>query len=425
DNIVNANTNGYKRTLTEFSSIVIGSASDTTYTAGGVRSFVKRDITAVGTLESTNNATDIAVSGSGFVPITPSQSPTTFDSGADAVYLSTTGSFTEDAAGYLANSAEQYLLGWPLDSDGSFTGAEPSRNSFTDLEPVNARIVTFNAVPTSEIRLSGPLPVSATEVGADGTAIIHNEEYFDTIGDTSTLTYTFTPTVPGTGAASNTWTLDVTDSASTTPLIGRFTVVFNAANSANAGTIDTVTEVDTDSDGTNDATGTFDEATGMLQLTTASTSINTFIGIPDTSTGLTQTGSLSTSDIRLVSKDGSGYGEYKGVQIDSDGIVRAFFTNDQSRPIYQVPVVAVANANEMEPVGNQAYSVTPESGSITLSNSGDQLTGRIVGFALGKSTVDVAQELTHLIETQRAYSSNAKIIQTVDEMFQETTNLKR
>ena len=50
---------------------------------------------------------------------------------------------------------------------------------------------------------------------------------------------------------------------------------------------------------------------------------------------------------------------------------------------------------------------------------------RIEGFAREQSTTDIANELTQLIQTQRAYSSNAKIIQTVDEMLQETTNLKR
>ena len=47
------------------------------------------------------------------------------------------------------------------------------------------------------------------------------------------------------------------------------------------------------------------------------------------------------------------------------------------------------------------------------------------GYAREASTTDVAEELTYLISTQRAYSSNAKIIQTVDEMLQETTNIKR
>jgi flagellar hook protein FlgE len=60
-----------------------------------------------------------------------------------------------------------------------------------------------------------------------------------------------------------------------------------------------------------------------------------------------------------------------------------------------------------------------------LWDAGTGLTGGIEGFAREQSTTDIAHELTQLIQTQRAYSSNAKIIQTVDEMLQETTNLKR
>lgn len=60
-----------------------------------------------------------------------------------------------------------------------------------------------------------------------------------------------------------------------------------------------------------------------------------------------------------------------------------------------------------------------------LWDAGDGPTGDVVGYALEESSTDVAGELTQLIQTQRAYSSNAKVIQTVDEMLQETTNIKR
>lgn len=427
DNIVNANTNGYKRTTTEFSNIVIDGANTASYTAGGVKSYIKRDITAVGTLESTNNATDIAVSGTGFIPISPTIDPAEFDSRTDAVHLTTTGSFEEDAKGFLKNSSGGYLLGWALNPDGTTVNSQPSRNSFTNLEPVNARLVLYNAVETSQIKLSGPIPASATNEDADpDLQIIHNEEYFDTIGNTNTLQYVFEPII-GVGGPSNTWTLNIYDSATAanSGLVGSFSIVFNGATDADSGTIQSVTQIDTDTDGTPDAPATYDDTTGEITLSTASTDITTFIGIPGSNTGLTQTGSLAKANIRLDFKDGSGYGEYKGVRVDEGGVVRAYFTNDQSRPIYQLPVITVANPNAMEPMGNQSYSVTPDSGSITLADSGKNLSGKIAGYALVKSAVDVAQELTHLIETQRAYSSNAKIIQTVDEMFQETTNLKR
>jgi flagellar hook protein FlgE len=60
-----------------------------------------------------------------------------------------------------------------------------------------------------------------------------------------------------------------------------------------------------------------------------------------------------------------------------------------------------------------------------LWDAGEGPTGSVLGFAREGSTTDVAEELTQLIVTQRAYSSNAKVIQTVDEMLQETQNIKR
>jgi flagellar hook protein FlgE len=60
-----------------------------------------------------------------------------------------------------------------------------------------------------------------------------------------------------------------------------------------------------------------------------------------------------------------------------------------------------------------------------LWDAGDGPTGSVLGFAQEGSATDVAEELTQLIVTQRAYSSNAKVIQTVDEMLQETQNIKR
>jgi flagellar hook protein FlgE len=74
---------------------------------------------------------------------------------------------------------------------------------------------------------------------------------------------------------------------------------------------------------------------------------------------------------------------------------------------------------------DQTFSVSLDSGPFFLWDAGDGPAGQIKGYAREGSTVDIAAELTQLIQTQRAYSSNAKVIQTVDEMLQETTNLKR
>ena len=83
------------------------------------------------------------------------------------------------------------------------------------------------------------------------------------------------------------------------------------------------------------------------------------------------------------------------------------------------------NPNGLKVLDNQCFAISQASGGMFLWDAGDGPTGGVEGFAREQSTTDIAHELTQLIQTQRAYSSNAKIIQTVDEMLQETTNLKR
>ena len=118
-------------------------------------------------------------------------------------------------------------------------------------------------------------------------------------------------------------------------------------------------------------------------------------------------------------------GNLTAVEIDERGYLRATYDTGFIRTIYQIPLVDVPNANGLTALNNQTYQVSPDSGSFFLWNAGDGPTGAVKGYAREGSATDVAAELTDLIQTQRAYSSNAKVIQTVDEMLQETTNIKR
>jgi len=105
--------------------------------------------------------------------------------------------------------------------------------------------------------------------------------------------------------------------------------------------------------------------------------------------------------------------------------MEAIYNSGFRRTIFQIPVAEVPNPNGLTAVNNQAYKISGDSGDLFLWDAGDGPVGSYLGYALMESSTDIAAELTNLIETQRAYSSNAKIIQTVDEMLQETTNLKR
>ena len=147
------------------------------------------------------------------------------------------------------------------------------------------------------------------------------------------------------------------------------------------------------------------------------------IGKPGAADGLTQ---LSDSFAPVsISKDGFPVGNMTSVEVDESGFVNAFFDTGITRRVAQIPLVDMPNPNGMISLDQQTYMPSPESGTFFLWDAGDGPTGDVVGSAREESATDVAGELTDMIQTQRAYSSNAKVIQTVDEMLQETTNIKR
>jgi len=179
------------------------------------------------------------------------------------------------------------------------------------------------------------------------------------------------------------------------------------------------------SGGAGTATTVYDPTSGEVTLSLGQQDITIGIGSTDADGPQYLTQLSSTFSSVGVTKDGSPAGTYTGVSIDENGLLRASYSTGFSQVIYQIPVADVPNLNGLRVLDNQTYAISRASGSMFLWDAGEGPTGAIEGFSREQSTTDVATELTQLIQTQRAYSSNAKIIQTVDEMLQETTNLKR
>ena len=409
NNVSNAQTFGYKRTEANFASMVLQQRQNA-YSAGGVRVDTEVKVSERGSLISTGRSTDIAVAGRGLLPVT---TPGGVNEAPEqrALMLTPTGDFAPDAAGYLRSSAGLHLLGWPVDAAGE-TGAV-SRRSGASLVPVNIDVAQFSAQPTTRIDLGVNLPAAATEAGAAGDPYTLPLEYYDNLGKLQEVTATFTPTVPGAGA-SNEWTVDLTDQAQEPPAsVGQLTVTFNDTPEA-GGTIATVTP---------GGGATYDAATGEAGIALASGPVTLAIGRPGDNSGLTQ---LSASfSPYSVTKNGAPVGDLALVEIDNSGTLYAIYDTGFRRPLYQVPVADVPNLDGLNAADGQAYTVSQESGDLYLWDAGQGPVGETAGYALMESTTDIGTEMTDLIRTQRAYTSNAKIIQTVDEMLQETTNIIR
>jgi flagellar hook protein FlgE len=409
DNIANSATYGYKRTEADFHSLVVNGNSSAAFSAGGVRSSTMRLIDERGPLISTSNPTDLAVAGRGMLPVTTAVSVANAN-GDYPLQLMTTGSFRPDESGILTTETGLVLMGWPANVDG--TMPTYPRDTVAGLEPVQVNINQFAGDPTTQMTLGVNLPATETAAGASGDAQVLSIEYFGNMGTSETLGITFTPTVPGSGS-SNEWTMQIRDSASGGAVVGEYTLTFDDSRSA-GGTLDSVAVV---------SGGAYDSTTGQLDLSVAGGSIALNIGVPGDPEGLTQ---LSDSFAPVsISKNGSPVGNLSSVEVDANGFVHAIYDIGFTRRIFQIPLVDVPNPNGLIALPNQTYSVSPESGAFFLWDAGDGPTGEVAGFSREESATDVANELTQLIQTQRAYSSNAKVIQTVDEMLQETTNIKR
>ncbi|MEQ5826913.1 flagellar hook protein FlgE [Sulfitobacter sp. NFXS29] len=396
-NIANANTVGYRRTFSEFVTQNTGS------TQAGVLTDVRADISANGNIMGTGRSTDLAVQGDGFFVV--SRNPN--DPVESNYYMTRAGSFTPDQDGNLRNSAGYFLSGFPTDAAGA-TGSVSS-TSYNDLSTVNVASYQVQGTPSTRVGVSGNVPAQETGAGTTGTAFESTLRYVNQLGGSDALNLSWTP-----GATANEWTVNISDEAGND--YGNATVNFTDSG-VNAGTPDSYTP----------GTLPIDPATGVvtLQINNGGTPqpLEIDFGAPGTFEGMTQFSGDYTPP--AFADDGTETGSLERAEMSDSGILYGVFDNGQRRALFQVPLANVANPDQMRSVDGNAYVATRDSGAVSIGNPMLNGLGSINSGALEGSNVDIAQELTDLIQTQRAYSSSAKIITTSDEMLSETLSIKR
>jgi flagellar hook protein FlgE len=126
-----------------------------------------------------------------------------------------------------------------------------------------------------------------------------------------------------------------------------------------------------------------------------------------------------------VIQNGAEVGELNSVSIDEDGFVVAGFTNGETQKIYKLPVATFANPLALDPRTGNVYAETAASGAFNLRQAGQGGAGGISPSALEQANVDLAEEFTKMIVTQRAYSANARVITTTDQMLDELIRMSR
>jgi flagellar hook protein FlgE len=423
DNIANLNTIGYKRSFAKFATLVTNNGSSTRYSPGGVESLRFTQIDQQGLLQTSTSPTDIALSGNGFFVVNTSPAPTTMNG---EYQFTRAGSFTTDKDGYLVNSAGKYLLGWQIDAQGNIPTV---RTSLSVLQPINVGGLAGTAEPSTRLSIRGNLQASEPvyagppaytlgsgqlATGAITADFARSFPIVDSQGSQRTISVAFLKTGTNTWSAEIYADLNDDGTIAAGEVIKSGTLAFNTDGSLDAASSTILTGAPA-----NQISIPWAAALGITTPQVITLDLGT--------DGMTDGFSQFDTDSQLLSSDTDGtvFGSFSGVTIDEHGYVTALFNNGTSRQLYKLPIATFVNPNGLVARDGNAWVQADAAGEFNLFEAGTGPAGKVAPSALESATVDLAEEFSNMIVTQRAYSANAKTITTADEMLAEIINLKR
>jgi flagellar hook protein FlgE len=139
--------------------------------------------------------------------------------------------------------------------------------------------------------------------------------------------------------------------------------------------------------------------------------------------GVTQTSSSSV--VSALYQDGAASASLSNINIDQYGNIQGIFTNGNSRTLAQLMVATFPNLNGLISVGDNMFTAYANSGDPRIGQLGEETSTTVQSGALEQSNVDLSEEFTRMIVSQRGFQANARVITTADNLLQEITNLIR
>jgi flagellar hook protein FlgE len=400
NNVANANTYGAKSSRAEFADMYA-----TAMNGGGATSVgIGVNLTSVaqqftqGNVSSTGNPLDLAINGGGFFQLSNPGAPVTY---------TRNGQFRVDRDGYIVNSQQQQLMGYPADGTGT-------------IQPGQARALQMPTAgitpnPTSKIemelnldsRVKSTLPAAGPPISVSDPTTYNNATtltLYDAKGQDVAVTYYFQK------AATDTWNVYIT--ANGTPLAtdvnGNPAASTTISFPANGGTPTApVGTVSLDIPATTNSAGAVTLPITGVQLDLA---------------GASQYG--ANFGVTNLTQDGYAPGQLVGIQFENNGIIMARYSNGQSKPAGQIEMASFRNPQGLQPTGGNDWASTFTSGDPVVSTPGNGNMGVLQAGALEESNVDLTAELVNMITAQRVYQANAQTIKTQDQVLQTLVNLR-
>jgi len=308
-------------------------------------------------------------------------------------------------------SVQTGSLGTPVtfadDGKGNFVMDAASKALFDKTNnrvniPANGIDFTFDATAVTQDDSSATLSISA-----DGNRVANvvsgAVSIFDSLGNSHQVTLTFTKL----GSNQWSWTANVpstsTDDGKAVNSSG--TLMFNADGTLDPANISP-----------NNPQLTFNPI-GKANPVVLDLDFGQAFG------GVTQTSSSSV--VSALSQNGSASASLSNMNIDQYGNIVGIFSNGNSRTLGQVMVATFTNLNGLISKGDNLFTAYANSGTPRIGSLGEESGTTVQSGALEQSNVDLSEEFTKMIVSQRGFQANARVITTADSLLQEITNLIR
>lgn len=439
NNISNINTTGFKKGRVTFQDMIsqsMAGASKPTTELGGVNPKqvgLGMTIAAIdtihtqGSLQSTGVTTDLAVQGNGFFVM----------AGGDKEYYTRAGAFGIDEDGTLVNPGTgMRVQGWMAETVDGETYVNTASDIGDLIIPVGGK---DPASATTEVELACNLDKrleviaenSGEETVRKNTWIIDKDVY-DSFGNIHKMNLSFTKLEGTQNSWLGTITIDPNEEEGTNTIaeIGAENNADNTfiVNFNNLGTLESITDAQGDllEEGDLGVAVSFDvrqatigedglpiRQTFNLNLGEAGSVVNTITQFAE------------SSSTKAFKQDGYGMGYLENFKIDQSGIITGVYSNGTNRSLGQIALATFTNQNGLEKSGETTFVVTNNSGEANIGPTGIAGKGKIIAGALEMSNVDLAEQFTDMIVTQRGFQANSKTITTSDTMLQELLTLKR
>ena len=134
---------------------------------------------------------------------------------------------------------------------------------------------------------------------------------------------------------------------------------------------------------------------------------------------------FASSNTIAAKTDGNAPGTLSSISIDTSGTITGTYTNGVKQAEAQVAVQRFTNPAGLTKIGDSLYEDSNNAGKSGEPNTAAAIGAKITPAALEMSNVDVADQFTDMIVTQRGFQSNSKIITVSDEMLETLINMKR